>query len=303
MFKGRLGIWITVLVLCISIPWLVENVPQWLKNENVSFASELETNEFAESISNVQFGHVTVVQQNESPDIIFSHTSEHRSGYSVYKDALYSPLVLYVRQQVHSSDAGFGKIDGRQYYRNIDLRSVLIAIETNSQWSDLGISSHVLQGTVQLHIPAEHVWYYNEVVELFYLTLNDYKMPSEEEKIALQPRVDNILSKCIKVNSLAQELADNYNNTQRAYIAPEYCYQNYEGMGVNSSATCVPVYFHKTINVHANIYVHNTQNALNTNEFLSTIKAKTRFMSYSGWRVKDATYDVTSVSGCYAKNP
>ena len=81
----------------------------------------------------------------------------------------------------------------------IDLRVLLDAMEDSKTWKDIGVSSKVVKGNVILSIPNERSPYYQSVVDLFYLTLNDFNIPTSEDIERLEPRVTALVSKCDKI--------------------------------------------------------------------------------------------------------
>ena len=306
MLKGRLGLWITVIALCLLIPFLIDNVPQWFKTNDVSFSYQLDTNELPESIANKQIKHSVLLPQTNNADIVFSNNTTPLEDYTLHENVLYSPLVLYVSSAVHDWSDGFGAKPGSAYYHTIDLRSVLIAMESGKDWESLGIDEHVLTGKITLFIPAKHIYYYPEVVELFYITLNDYKIPTNEERAALEPRVNTLLSLCTEVESFSEHNETTKNNNlaqSTAYIAPEYYYQIAPAMGSSTSQHFAPVYFPKTTYLYLNIFAHNTQNTEAVQVFMNSLQEHKNFMDVSGWRVKDSTFNVNDISSCYAQTP
>ena len=306
MLKGRLGLWITVIVLCLLIPFLIDNVPQWFKTSDVLFSCEVESNEFAESIATQRIKHTVLLHQNNNADIIFSQDASPKDGYTLHENALYSPMVMYVSSAVHNWNNGFGGLRESKYYHNIDLRSVLLAMENGQSWDALGIDEHVLTGKITLYIPAQHIYFYPEVVELFYITLNDYKTPTDDEREALTPRVQNLLSLCTTVDSFFEHnksTEDNALAQNTAYIAPEYYYQTAPAMGSSYSQEFTPVYFHKTTCVNMHIFTHDTQNTDAVSVFMNSLREHRNFMDVTGWRTKDSTFNVADVSYVYAKAP
>lgn len=299
MFKGRLGIWIFVLILAIGGPWLYENIPVWLHTDNAVVASELNNIDMLAEMSQQKYGHFRVQTTTELPDIVFSASTEERTGYELIKNAVTSPLVLYVLHTVDNYEQGFIQSDIKPYFLRVNLHTILTAMEHNQTWADIGINKKVLEGSVTLHIPDENDWSYSTVEELFYLTLNKGDAPTEERKEELKPRVDALLAKCVKCPSIAQAITDEAtqpSDQRKAFLAPEYLYLTIKGMDSNTTSNFVPIYFTKTVHLTVNAYLKTDYTDLDISHGLwDAMKSKKDFMSDTGWRVKDSTFDITKV--------
>lgn len=297
MFKGRLGIWIFVLLLAIGGPWLYEHIPVWLHTDTVIVASELTNVDMLDAMSSERYGKFKVNTTTETPDIIFSTDNTPRDGYELVENAVISPLVLYVVNDVDDYENGFIQDDSNGYYLRINLHHILTAIEDGSTWQDIGINRKVLEGKVTLNIPDENDWCYPAVVELFYITLNGNQAVTEEQRTALQPRVDKLLSKCVKCPQIAQSISDeaaDHSDGYKAFLAPEYLYMTCEGMGVNQSYDFVPVYLTKTTYISANAYLKTGYTDVDLSHGLfEAMKTSAAFMEDTGWRPRDVKFDVT----------
>lgn len=297
MFKGRLGIWIFVLILAIGGPWLYENIPVWLHTDNAVVASELNNIDMLAEMSQQKYGHFKVQTTTETPDIIFSSSNETREGYELIENAVQSPLVLYVLRAIDDYEQGFIQSDDNQYFFRINLHTILTAMENNQTWADIGIHAKVLEGNVTLHIPDENDWSYSKVEELFYITLNGGVMPIEERQTELKPRVDALLRKCIKCPSIAQAIADEAEHptdTKKAFLAPEYLYTTSQGMSSNNNNNFAPVYFTKTVYMSANAYLKTGYTDVDiSHELWNAMKSNKDFMDDTGWRVKDSTFNIS----------
>lgn len=297
MFKGRLGVWIFALLLAIGGPWLCKQLPIWLHTDNVVVTSELQNIDMLDAISQQKYGHFKVHTTTETPDVIFSTDNTNRDGYRLVENAIYSPLVLYVVNNVDNYENGFIQDDEKSLYLRINLHTILTAMENNQTWQDIGIHKKVLEGKVSLNIPDEHDWCYPYVKELFYLTINGGIVPTEEQRQELSPRIDALLTKCHKCPSIAQAISDEAENPSdgyKAFIAPEYLYTTCEGMGESNRLEFVPVYFTKTISMKANAYLRTGYSDVNLSEgFMDAIRSNKEFMRRTGWRVKDSTFNIT----------
>ncbi len=298
MFRGRLGIWIAVIIICVGGTFLIENVPIWLETFPVSISSEIgDTDILNKSLDN-RYGKYVVKQKSSDHDIVFSRSGEERDGYTLQENMLCTPMVMYVPSYVDNYSGGF-ITSGEGMKQQIDLLTVLDAMEAGLSWQDIGVHEKVLSGKVKLYIPDERNWAYPEVEKLFYLTLNKGKAPTAEEKAMLQTRVDALMNSCIKVASVGAEMYQECNKTSKehkAFIAPETLYLTSKGTrhAYGEYSAFVPVYFPKTVIVYANAYLKNDSNV--ANDFIKEIQEDKDFMADTGWRVRDSTYDISDVS-------
>ena len=298
MFKGRLGIWILVLLIAIGGPWLYEHIPAMLHTDDVVVSSELNNIDMLEAMSQEKIGHFKVQTTSATPDVIFTTDNTAREGYELVENAVTSPLVLYVIKQVDNYSDGFIQDDNNSYYLRINLRTILLAMEDGSTWQDIGISRKVVDGKVTLYIPDQNDWTYPQVVELFYMTLNGGQTPTEEQRAELQPRVEKLLSKCNKCPQIAQAIADEAANPSEGYkvfLAPEYLYMTSKGMGASDTQyTFVPVYFTKTVHVTANAYLKTGYEDIDLSHGLwEAMQSGKKFMEVTGWRTKDSKWNIT----------
>ena len=229
-----------------------------------------------------------------------------------------SKIKFYVNSDMQDSNkknTGFIKLtDNNSSYDayRIDLYSVLTAIEGGKEWSSLGVNDAVVKGTIKLTIPDKHCSYYEDVVDLFYFALNDYEVPTEEERTTMKDRVDKLISKCEKVSDIHQAIIDECKdcNNERVFIGPEYlCVRGSSAFAGNSSGyndVFVPIYFTKHTFVKADIYIKEysdtTKQELMT-KFENSIFNNEKFMKEIGWRIKDSEFDVTDIHTYMLKNP
>ena len=210
---------------------------------------------------------------------------------------------MYVQNNASSYDDGLINVKDNYCYK-IDLMTVLDAMEKDKTWQDIGFNEKVVSGDVALCIPNKSCWYYKDIENLFYLTLNGGKTPTDDEMVSLKPRVDALIKQCDKVISIeseiekeANELPDNF----RVFIAPESLYMTGEGMGNGYTGYYIPIYFTKTIFISADLYINNNSDI--AKKFIDTIQTKKTFMKDTGWRVKDSTFDISNISDCLIKVP
>ena len=308
MLKSRIGVWILVIILCVGGTYLVDNVPKWLDTTDINVSSELSDSNIAENMLDNRYGKYRVKSKSGDYDIIFSTSKEEKTGYELKENLLYTPMVMYVEAYVDDYEGGFIQQEGQNDRKKIDLYTVLTAMEKGKNWGDIGVEEEVVKDKIVLYIPNEKSWFYPAVEDLFYLTMNNGKTPTEEERAALKERVDKILEKCEKVPDIAKAINDEYNEntkTGKVFIGPESLYLTSNGMSNSSNYNkFVPVYFTQTTFIRANVYIKTEYKDVNiANDFVKTMQEKEDFMEDTGWRVKDSTFDIHKVSSRFIKVP
>ena len=319
MYKGRLGIWVFVLSVCCLISFFMQKIPVWTHTDEISLSIDVKNDtDMAEQLISKKINHFRYVAKSDDSDIIIrSHTNETIDGYTKLDEVLYSPIVMYVNSDMQDSskkNTGFIKLTDNNTFDayRIDLYNVLTAMESGKEWSSLGVSSAVVKGIVELTIPDKHCGYYNDVVDLFYFTLNDYEIPTEEERASMKNRVDKLISKCKKVSDIHQAIIDECKdcNNKKVFIGPEYlCVRGSSAFADNNSGysdTFVPIYFTKHTFAKADIYLKNHNDTTRQdviNKFKNSIFSNKKFMEEIGWRIKNSTFDVTDIHMYMLNNP
>lgn len=309
MYKGKLGIWVSIfavsVVLYLGITYVPSLFQHWFHTDslNVSVNSTIDTN-LIESINKRTISKFTL-NVTSNGNVLFEDagTSVNKAGYTKYSDFMYSPMVLYVRAALTNNESGFIKVtSSRNSPYKVDLLTILKGMEENKTWKELGFSTKVIKGDVCLWVPSESTSYYSNVEDLFYITLNNGKEPNVTERVQLKSRVDALLDKCVKVTDIAQEIRNEYSDTStnyRVYIGPEFLYpRGGSEMNMQYSDSFIPVYFTKTSFLYMDVYVKNSiDEETNLAEmFRDKMQNTSDFMRTVGWRVKDSTYDLDSVS-------
>jgi hypothetical protein len=297
-----------VIILCVGGTYLIENVPNWLETTEVNVCSEIPDANVAENILDNRYSGYRVKSKSDNYDIIFSTNTEPRNGYTLKEGILYTPMVMYVEANVDNHEGGFINAEGENNRKKINLHTVLIAMEKNQKWEDIGVSEKVVKDKITIYIPDEKSWFYPAVEDLFYLTINGGKIPTEEERSLLKERIDNIIANCECVPDIEKAIYDEYVNetkTGKVFIAPECLFLTTNGMSnSNNYNKFVPIYFNHTTFIYVNAYLRTSYQGKNIADgFISTIQNKKNFMYDTGWRVKDSTFDIHSISTRFIKVP
>ena len=269
--------------------------------------------DMAQMLANKKLNKIEIFVQNEDPGVLITTQNiAHNTNYTKYENLLYSPIVLYARG-VYSYDDGLIRVDGSQYRHRVDLYGILTAIEKGQKWEDLGFDKYLANGPVTLYIPNQQCSYYDEVVELFYITLNNGKVPDDGVRSELTQRVNNILAKCHMVADISQAINDEYANDtkeHKVFVGPEYLYRrcslNVMAVGSSYNASFGPIYPQHTVYLTTNVYVRNIDNDGDGSvgsKFVENMKIKPDFMQTTGWRVKNSVFALGDVSSVYIANP
>lgn len=311
MFKGRIWIWIVVVVVCFIIHMFSIWIPIWSHTDEMTLTADVSTdNDLAEGLSNTTIDRIHCNIVSDEADIVISDNDALMiEGYTKYEDALYSPIVLYACN-VGSYSNGFAQVGGSYSCYKIDLLKIIEALEAGDKtWQDVGLHTNVADGPVTLYIPGEASGYYDAVVELFYLTVNGGQVPDDAKKTELEPRVTAILDKCTKVNDVMQIMSDDYQASSVSHkivIGPEYLYSRGGNcVGSGSSNQYRIVYLLHTTYLNADIHVKNFSDADNqiSERFFELMKADNYFMRKSGWRIENSTFNVNTISSTHSVSP
>ena len=306
MFKGRIGIWVTVICVCFAITFFWTNIPKWAEKKDVQFQVEdFKDKDFALFLRDIKINKYNIrFMDDPSPDIIISNNDEAKEGYEIVKSSLYSPIVGYVSIDADKNSDGFIKYSADSPVRMIDLLSILEGIENGYTWEKIGVSKKVIKGNICLTIPDEQSLYYSDVVELFYITLAGKKVVSDEERELLKPRVENILSHCNKVSSIIDAVYSEFSSPSvdsKFFVGPEFLFAHFGDAKSyrNYNNTFIPVYFRETVYIYGNIYlktIYSDENKTSFN-FYNIVKDKEScavdFFRRSGWRMQGANCDVS----------
>lgn len=318
MFKGKVWLWIIVIACCFLVKGLFAWVPTWFDKYEVTLNSDISyDNSFNEVVRDSKTGKFKV-QIREDADYFFTDKDFTKEGYTKYEDVLNSPIVMYMSNKLTNASEGFIRVSSNQYARKIDLYSILTAIENSNddnivEWEALGFNKKVINGPVELTIPNEQNVAYNKIVELFYLTLNNGNEVTDEIREELEPRVNNILSKCIKVVDIGQAVeyeTKNRSKTNKAYIAPEYIFLRggSSSFSTSNDYAYMPVYFMRTTFLNSDLYIKNenesdARKGNKTITFLDAIREDKHFFTATGWRVKEYEYELNKINSYMLREP
>lgn len=310
MFKGRIWIWVIVVVCCLLTKFMIGWVPTWFESEEVTFKADISTDgNIGEMLKGYRVSGYDMILDDSNSDVIITDKVDTIDGYKKYDNILYSPLVLFAVQDVADYPDGFIKVPTSSSAFRVDLYTILSAIENGKNWEDIGVNKNVVNGAVTLYIPNEMNSYYSKVVDLFYMTFNNGEMPSEERRAELEKKVNNVLSKCHKIPDITQGVyEEKENNTKegKVFIGPEYLYNrgsNYS-MGTSYDDSYRPVHFMKTIFVYSDVFVKEAEIPEGVkeeqivhfpSELVKEMKEDSDFMDRTGWRIKNSTFELSSV--------
>ena len=311
MLKGKIGLWCLMLAVTLLVSWLMGVVPGWFESNALTVGIDVSTDsDFTQVLVNQKINKIEPILSNSDPMVIITDRDSDIAGYKKYEDYLYSPIVVW-SCGAYNKESGFIKVPQVSNTFKIDLYSVLTAIESDKQWQDLGFDKSVANGPVKLTIPGAQCAYYEDVINLFVITLNNGKEPTAEQREELMPRVQAIVAKCELVADIMQAIRNEYDHptdTHKMFIGPEYIYQRSSGYAIGygneNSKQYRPIYLLNTVSVKANVFVKDSGDSVEiANRFINEMRTKKAFIEQTGWRVQNIEFDIWSISYIYYKNP
>lgn len=298
--KQRLFIWLFLIILVFG-GYQIYNIITTPKTE-ITIEYNAETNPELIGLRDISFPKTKPVFNLPNPEIILTTKEQELTGYKKYDDFLYSPLVLFMGNNALETDSGFSltNISSDKSYRKAEknLHNILIAIEENKTWQDIGIKENIITGKIKLAIPDKSNEIHKDIVKLFAINLVD-ELTAENLGEVLT-RVDKIIEKCEHIEHLETYISNqSMNNTpQIALIAPEYYAINkntkeyfYSDYTENNKNTFfIPIYFTRTIAINYNLFIKQEVSPTLQKNILDTYSSK-KIMKYVGLRpINDIDY-------------
>jgi hypothetical protein len=302
MLKAKVSLWTTVLIILI----IASGIISWIKTNDLSAIGGKEITvsidskysaDITNNIADKKIGSYKVKIGNNNPSVIIKDTSDTvMEGYEKHANAVYSPIVLYVRNEAYDHQNGFVTIStkGGISALKVDLRKILDAMLNEKTWGDIGINEKVAKGTVNLVIPNERSPYWNEIESLFYITMNNDKEPTAEEREALKDTVNKLLNKCEKVYDIEETLiaeVDKPSSNYKVFIGPEYLFStmSYDEMSYSNTDAYMPAYFYKTTNIYMDVFEKEVGNDGYAVNFVDSLQGTRKWYEHSGFRVVGVT--------------
>lgn len=309
MYKHKIIAWVVAIAILFAVNTLTPIVKKNFAKETieVKFTGK-EINVLSQYFSDTKMNGYKIRIDDVSPHIIFSQKNEDIENYSKYNNSLYSILCLYLDSAFIDLNDGLTSVKGNDNAPYIvDLKLILTSMEEKKTWEQLGFDSRVLSGDVNLYI-AESGLIYDKTEELFYLALNDGITVDETRKEELKPRVDAILSKCIKVSNLQQLIEDRYNNPgdeRIAIIAPEYYFYLLGNCtGTSNYHSFAHVYFYDSVYLKTYIYIADSaKENVSVNTFLDKMADKSDLFYAIGWRTYSGEFNPNHISNMFLASP
>lgn len=310
MYKGKIKIWISLLLLSVVIynfGFIQNAFSNKFKTTNYTAKTSISDSNLTNQILSYSKSR-TKLKSSESvsePDIIIKESSENAKmdGYTIYDNQFTSPLVMFMPLDAYRENESLGiakqTVSGSWHsYSWIikDMKTFLEALEKDDTYESIGfIEKYFGTGKVKIAIPKNSVYYYNDVRILIALTLNDYNYENLEDK-ALQERVDNIISKCDKYEDAAtyiNGIVDKGKKGEKTIvIAPEYISIHNQSINTTGDSynyiQCMPT---KTINVSFDMFLKNNEEEKYYDKLLYVLSQE-GFTNNTGLRSKDRDFNI-----------
>lgn len=320
IYRGRFIIWALLFFLVYFYRYVCPALDNWLdeafKDPEISYITldtdYVEFDGFSKVSGYIVNDHrLTYVDDEDNCDILVTEKEITDDSYIKYENALYTPYVLYFKARAYeSSNNLFINLSGSNYTLSscleCDLYKILDGMLNDKEWKDIGVSKNVAKGPITLHIPNESSMYWDDVLDIFYITLNAGKDVTEEDKARLQGDIDKILSKCVKERYILNAIQMADAKEPIVALAPEMF--NYHGsdlykcFGNDNGDQYKPVYMKITKNIYFNMYIKK-QGIEGEEDFgdslMNYIKSNSYFNARTGFRVKGRTYTVNNINEEY----
>lgn len=165
---------------------------------------------------------------------------------------------MFINQNCTDTKNGFILKNDITYF---DLKKLLVGLENDKTFQDIGFAKKVAEGPIVISIPDESNECYDEVRKLFLLTLDD-KSESVDE---VEKRVDKLLKKCKKVSDPIGEMmriTKNSDDHNLIFIGPEYYvesdrHESAQVFNCTEKSAWWSVYPNKTCNITYDVFVKN----------------------------------------------
>ena len=291
MYRARFQIW-GILLCIVAIIFGIIKFIGWITEEPIRYTMYCmsDDNTFKSNISDIDKDYTfTLYDSKENVDYIIQPASDEIiPGYTKYSNYIYTPMVIWARTEATDVDYGFTVLNENSSSSTVykDLEIILEAIEDEKTFEDIGINKKVAKDKVKLYIPNKNSTYYPYVENLFYITLNNGKVPTEEEREELKTRVNSLLKKCSKVEDVGQKILSLYsknNDDYTLFIGPEaLCARDVYAFNTTNNSAWVNVYPNWTCSYNYDLFV-KTENK----EELIKILKDSEFSDKTGYRIYD----------------
>lgn len=267
MYKTKIGTWALLLIIAFLVyacPKLITVIfPDEVKSTITVTTSD-------DNINNVQKYDESYIDMNkkrymfkksmnDSEVVIKDASNDTMTGYTKIEKGAYTPVVMYIHNNIDNYNDGFnvGSSADDKYYSK-DIKRFFDAMLKDKTFKDMGISSRVAKGKVKIYIPSKNDPNYQEIEDFIYLTMNNGKIPTEEEKYSLKTNVETILSKCNKVEDMKTFLQEN--NHDVALYTENLACNNYQyaivsSFNIDANIIVTPK---NTVAKYYDIYIKNT---------------------------------------------
>lgn len=260
MYKNRFHFWIAIFLIAVLIRSIVNldisSIVVKSKEVTVNIAAD---SSVKSNFTKAKTGAIELVQTTNDPSIIIKPVSDETiDGYSKISNAIYSPIVMYIPTDEDAPSSLFYQLGGDTRYVNfVDIAEAII---NDTTAGELGISDNddIKDSTIILNLPSKSTAYYDAVIEQIYVSLNNNKKPTEEEKLELKGTVDTLIEKSVNCNDINSKL-DSEMTGYNIFICPEY-YMNVSNYGEGKGNNYYrPIYFEKTITPGYDVFIKSEE--------------------------------------------
>lgn len=200
--KERLKIWVWLVLIYLCISTVVKNFNNFknifVNKNKVDISIQFDNNSIDDKYLLFKTKRIKTVKSNG--DIIVGKNLKLDDSYEKIENGFYSPMVLYFIS--NGSVPDFLRYEEINDQYCIDLRMFFDSLEKDDKEFEAYKK--------QIFFPAKTNAYYQTMMDLMVYTLNDFKIPNNEELLKLTTRAENIMNKCSSYNN-SEDLKSNKN--------------------------------------------------------------------------------------------
>lgn len=318
MYKAKFKIWISMILLSAFIfnfSTIMTTLDGWMPKGTTTYNVYMDVNEHSliskfegYKKSGAILKNVATVE--EAYAVVANASDKTITGYVKYAEQFYSPIAMFVPYSVYKEGDAPGfktRSTNSHYYLEKDLKPLLEALEQEKTWEDIGLVKYFGKGNVDIVIPKTGAENYNTIYEYIKFVLNDYSFDNFNNK-ELNDRTNNVIAKCSRYEDAADYIIAICDAGRKGIntivLAPEYIVRESYHIGgtSNSSYSYIICYTPKTTALSYDLFVKEQDTNNSTMTLLKSLRQK-KFVSSTGLRNVDITFNIYDVDGFYYNNP
>lgn len=261
MYKNRLGIWIGVVVIWLTITSFmnIEIKSMLIEKQKINVQCDADASFKSKLKFDVDKMYINIV--NNNPDVIIKTASnEQIDGFHKLDDYIYSPIVMFSAYDFIPQSLFYQMGSNVRFVNMKTLAEAVIEEKTLGElgWTDERYSDN----KVLLCLPSPGTLYYDAAIEAIYIGLNDNKELTDENRKRIEPTVSKLIEKAEKVNDISKEISELTYGEFKVFIGPEFILNGSSFYTSTGRWYYFPVYFEKSKILKYDIFVKNDNEEL-----------------------------------------